>query len=603
MGLSLTAEYKAVLVRATALGYSLPSASQQILDNAMIVSLKASGDWALLDAFFWAANDGDRNFAKINWKNPSGSLSAEVPTSTSLSWQSGFGFKSGGPTTAWDWGFAPTGGTNYKQNDASYGIYLNTPASIPDIQCFVGLHGNYNFIGGLNGPTLISINGGNQSFGSTTQYSAGSTLAMKRTGSATGGYYVNGTQVQAFTGTSTALDSANFFSFGQNNAGAPQFPLNTAVQIAGQYAGAGTVNQATMHAAMNARALANWTLGSYLSSYTQNKVSISGATTLTTYGDSITSGLNASVAGNRWANKLATDKSLTLTNSGLSGSGVWYALSQLKSITWDNTKVITVMAGFNDIDRNGDAARTLLKIEACYRSMVIAAIRGTQVASGSASVTRTGTITTSLALTYGGINSNVAIPASNAASTSSTIGDNWQWTFTGTGFCVQFIASDGAVATYGTVDIYIDGAVVKSVDLNSFYDGVSDGVYDNKRGPIAYSFHGLSNTSHTIKVQVTSAATVILDFFAPLNSIASTPPMIFAEIPYRQGSTYPLSARDSGTGVIKTIVDEYRALGYNIALAKINTYYNIYNGLSYDSVHPNDTGHAQIESAFLAAIN
>ena len=234
--------------------------------------------------------------------------------------------------------------------------------------------------------------------------------------------------------------------------------------------------------------------------------------------------------------------------------------------------------------------------------MVIAAIRGSQVASGSASVTRTGTITTSLALTYGGINTNVALPASNAASTSSTIGDNWQWTFTGTGFCVQFIASDGAVATYGTVDIYIDGVVVKSVDLNSFYDGVSDGVYDNKRGPIAYSFHGLTNTSHTIKVQVTSAATVILDFFAPLNAIASTPPIIFAEIPYRQGSSYPLSARDSGTNVIKTIVDEYRALGYNIALAKVNTYYNIYNGLSYDSVHPNDTGHAQIESAFLAAI-
>lgn len=599
-GFTPIAEYQAILDRATTLGYTKPSIVQQILDNALIITLKASGDWAKLDVFYWFATDGSRQFASLNWKNPSLYQMVEI---SSVTFTTSFGFQSGGAAAALNWTFAPSNGVLFQRNDSCFGIYNNIGYGIADTEMMVGTQ-NVDYIGGINGPlyTAIQDGGSNTGLSAANTINAGSTYAAVRTGANAAQLYVNGSSVFSYSTASSAPDSHTFYSLAENINDSVFYAMNAIFQIAGQFAGNSGVSQSNIHNAMRARALANYTLGTHFASVTQTKITLTG-TTINVYGDSITSGLNASIAGNRWANLLAAAKSLTLTNGGLSGSGAWYAMTQIKGLTFDVTKFFTVMAGFNDIDRNGSAARTLKKIEACYRSIMIAAIRGAQVASGSASVSRTGTITTSLATTYGGVNSNFAIPNAQAASQSSTSGDNWQWTFSGTGFCLQFIASDGAVATYGTVDIYIDGVVVKSVDLNVWYDGVSDGVYDNKRGPLAYSFHGLSNGSHTIKVQLTSSNTVILDFFAPLNTVASCPPMLFAEIPYRQGSTYPLSARDSGSDVIKAIVDEYLALGYNIAFVKTNTYYNIYSGLSYDNVHPYDAGHVQIDNAFLAAIN
>ena len=63
-------DYQAILDYATTQGYTLPSAGQQILQNALVTSLKATGIWSELDFLYVMATDGDSDYARINWSNP-----------------------------------------------------------------------------------------------------------------------------------------------------------------------------------------------------------------------------------------------------------------------------------------------------------------------------------------------------------------------------------------------------------------------------------------------------------------------------------------------------------------------------------------------------
>ena len=65
---SFDATYQAILDYATAQGYTLPSDSQKLLQNQLVVDLKASGVWLKLDTFANFATDGSSNFALIDWK-------------------------------------------------------------------------------------------------------------------------------------------------------------------------------------------------------------------------------------------------------------------------------------------------------------------------------------------------------------------------------------------------------------------------------------------------------------------------------------------------------------------------------------------------------
>lgn len=59
--------YQAVLDYATTEGYTLPSVSQQSLQNKLIVDLKEANIWDKLDALYIMATDGDSDFACINY--------------------------------------------------------------------------------------------------------------------------------------------------------------------------------------------------------------------------------------------------------------------------------------------------------------------------------------------------------------------------------------------------------------------------------------------------------------------------------------------------------------------------------------------------------
>lgn len=108
-------DYQEVLTYATSLGFTLPSASQQIKQNKLITDLKAGGIWSKLDTFAMFANDGGSDFGLIDWKRLALYTAVNSPTFTINE-----GFTGNGTSSYIDTNFNPaTSGTNYLLNDAS----------------------------------------------------------------------------------------------------------------------------------------------------------------------------------------------------------------------------------------------------------------------------------------------------------------------------------------------------------------------------------------------------------------------------------------------------------------------------------------------------
>jgi hypothetical protein len=82
-------DYEAILDYATTQGYTLPSISQQIRQNKLLLDLKNAGIWSKLDTFAVFATDaedsagsGTSNFALIDWKKLSQYTAVNSPTFT-----------------------------------------------------------------------------------------------------------------------------------------------------------------------------------------------------------------------------------------------------------------------------------------------------------------------------------------------------------------------------------------------------------------------------------------------------------------------------------------------------------------------------------------
>jgi len=111
--------YQAVLNYATAQGYTLPSAGQQVLQNQLVLDLKANGFWNRYDSFGIFAQDGDINFGLIDWRRLVTMTAVNSPTFTP-----NIGIKGDGSTAYINTNFIPSvDGVNYTLNDAGVSVY------------------------------------------------------------------------------------------------------------------------------------------------------------------------------------------------------------------------------------------------------------------------------------------------------------------------------------------------------------------------------------------------------------------------------------------------------------------------------------------------
>lgn len=200
-------EYKLILARATSLGYTLPSASQQIKQNQLISDLKAAGVWTRLDVLYVFATDGNNSFATLNWKNPNSNQCTLVNTPTFTTNQ---GFTGNGVSSNIDTNYNPNTFTspNYLINDASLGWWKRTTGTVASNKRIINVTS-----GRIN---IANANTNYQMFNTTFGTGNGQTIATdfsitgfaltNKTGSLAGTHYVANTTPRNYTVVGGAVD-------------------------------------------------------------------------------------------------------------------------------------------------------------------------------------------------------------------------------------------------------------------------------------------------------------------------------------------------------------------------------------------------------------
>ena len=197
-GVPFSTQYQAVLTEATAQGYTLPSPAQQAKQNTLMATLISSGVFAKLDLILVFANDGSKEFACINWKNPSGTKASLVNSPTFTANQ---GFTGNGISSYILTGYNPNGSGNYKQNEASRYAYLriNIPNRVID-----GVEGNITNSMTTFPSTFQRINQSGNNFSNSVDFAGVGMKSIHRT-SGTAVRCINDTTEIFGTAASTAL--------------------------------------------------------------------------------------------------------------------------------------------------------------------------------------------------------------------------------------------------------------------------------------------------------------------------------------------------------------------------------------------------------------
>lgn len=326
------------------------------------------------------------------------------------------------------------------------------------------------------------------------------------------------------------------------------------------------------------------------------------------FGDSITVGSNAT-ANNGYVQQFAANFSQSLNNQAVSAVGVWRMADNVFSNLTTNTYYVTTMTGLNDFRRSGTNTKTNNKLIGCYTSLLVQQW-GTNFTNGAnPSVTWDNTYFSYTARSLGGKygTSFPGVPnTTNAGYVPAGPIIKASWNFIGTNVAIGLIGNSGDSETFGTVKIYIDGVLIDTINTNNLYDNISDGTYDNRRGPYAKVYFGLTDTAHTIDFECQGDGYCVLDYFATLIDASACKPVVFCEIPHLNSAGYatsPANANDSilnaASTLISGIVSTFANRGYPIMYYPTNTFYNVTTGISGDNIHPSDTGHAQIFNGLL----
>jgi hypothetical protein len=241
------ADYQAILDYATTQSYTLPSASQQILQNQLVLDLKAGGIWSKLDTFGVFATDaedspgsGTSNFALIDWIRLSQYSAINSPTFIPNE-----GFQGNGTSSYLNSNYNPaTSAVNYLLNDASFGVYL-----------LQNSNGNYCHLGAFTSDVsqriqlvinrfanLTRVNDGGGFFPLTSITSTGLIFA-NRTDSLTTNIYRNNTLQETKTEISGSIPNLNVHVLAWNFDGTPGFYTVDKTSMA--YMGANLTSQAS----------------------------------------------------------------------------------------------------------------------------------------------------------------------------------------------------------------------------------------------------------------------------------------------------------------------------------------------------------------------
>ncbi len=280
-----------------------------------------------------------------------------------------------------------------------------------------------------------------------------------------------------------------------------------------------------------------------------------------------------------------------------------------------NTNVVTELCGLNDVYYEGNLTNNLPIVRHGVNTLLSIQWAANIINGANSSIVRTGTFADYVAQTnficgrYG--TTAVAIPNTTNAVYTNTPGSYAEYTATFKHAFVALIGSGGQFSSIvgipapsGIVNIYVDNVLQTTIDLGDQYPipqggpGGGFGPDIQTVGPVLVPIIMPSSASRTIKIELVSGDMAI-DYISILANPASCYPAVLGEIPYvdplQWGVGSPAIA-DQYSNEKLTIVNTWRAQGFPIAYADVNTYYNYVN--TTDGTHPNVLGNQQVAQAF-----
>lgn len=198
---------------------TLPSGAQRIKQNSFFGTLENICGECLdeVDLLYVFATDGDRNYAKINWRSPGSFTPTEV---NELTFTENIGFNGNGTNSYLNTNFIPnTNAVNYTLNNACLFCYINNDISSNTKFDFgvVSAPGDIRFISrnASNTHSFLINTINNSTVGSSV--SGAGFYQIQRTGSAVSKLFKNGSQVGADITTSSVGLPSRFLPLLANN--------------------------------------------------------------------------------------------------------------------------------------------------------------------------------------------------------------------------------------------------------------------------------------------------------------------------------------------------------------------------------------------------
>jgi hypothetical protein len=205
-------DYQAILDYATLQGYTLPSAGQRVLQNQLVIDLKAAGVWSKLDTFAVFATDGNSDFALIDWIRLIDYTAVNSPTFTTDE-----GFQGNGVSSYIDLNYETnTDWVNVSQNNVC--LFTNNLVDVTPLQnAVVGSSSNYVSFNLKNASNQFSTRLHSGTIGSITSLGAIGRGCISRNNSSNYDYYFNG-NFEGTASTTTSSFTTALFLFRQGGA-------------------------------------------------------------------------------------------------------------------------------------------------------------------------------------------------------------------------------------------------------------------------------------------------------------------------------------------------------------------------------------------------
>jgi hypothetical protein len=319
------------------------------------------------------------------------------------------------------------------------------------------------------------------------------------------------------------------------------------------------------------------------------------------FGDSITAGTGCSPSSDCYVPLIATQQRLTVNNQAAGGATIADQMVPILATSITPSSFSSLLIGQNESSYTAGATIGNTANQIQYQNAVTAAALWLSIPNTTPSGNTQKVL--AQAATKTGTWTNVSEYGGAMGSKSTTIGDTLTASVPGSAiYVLQLTRSTSTVPC--TLSVAVDGGSAANYSQAMTYvSGNGSFTYIAQ----AIRITGLNTyAQHSVVVTDIAPGTNGCEILAVLGNggaVSGTGPFFFLATPYHtnQGQPYTYSAQ---AVICQTIVSTLASDSLGIQLADVSSNLNLAvdPSLAYDTIHPNNAGHAIIASTFLASM-